>query len=132
MPKGKNVLTRFREFFKSLADHEQRELWDVLVALRGEDTESSMKLKMFITARIRGELFRMEDVDVLPLGAYIAPTLEDSKYVETSASLLDFKDLFAKASPHWRGHVTKAIKVLLNHHPSRCRDLKKFERMKRW
>jgi len=131
MLKRKNVLTKFREFWKKLDTPEQRELWDVLTALRGDDVELSLKLKLFVTARIRGELLRQRAVKVLPMGAYMCPTRKDALAEFNQPSLSNFKEHFKKASEHWQTHVRKAIRVIIKYHPSRARDLKKFGEMER-
>lgn len=128
----KNVLTRFREFWNTLDNGDQKDLWDVLTALRGDDDETSLELKLFVTARIRGELFRVKAIKVLPLGGYICPTIHDSRQEFTEGSLPNLKELFKKASEHWKTHAQRAIRVINKLHPSRSRDLKKFERMSKW
>ena len=54
-----NIVTKFREFWKSLSSQEQKALWDILTALRDNDVrdiEGSIEVKGATTARIRGEL----------------------------------------------------------------------------
>lgn len=132
MSKEKNVLTRFREFFNALSDHEQKELWDVLTVLRGDDKESGLAIKIFITARIRGELLRMTHLSDLPLGAYMASSFSVAKKKFTYPSLVELKRMFNRAPTHWKSHITRAIHVLLKYHPKRTQDLKKFTRWMKW
>jgi len=53
---SKNLLTKFRKFWRTLSPLEQKRLYDILTALRGED-DGDGRMKDHTTARIRGLLF---------------------------------------------------------------------------
>jgi len=123
--KEKNILAKFRDFWGTLTQGEQIDLWDVLTALRGQDSKDCSTMKHFVTARIRGELFRQ------PLGGYHShPThkgAERATFLQHGKiSTQKLKKLFTALPLHWQEHVQGAIEVLLRLHPRRARDLNKF------
>lgn len=58
MKKQNSVFDKFQEFWGGLNYDEQRDLWDVMTALRGpdEEGESLIQVKLLSTARIRSLL----------------------------------------------------------------------------
>lgn len=131
MLKSKNVLTRFREFFKSLSHPEQKELWDVLTALRGSDAGVNDDVKFATTARIRGE-FLGERYS----RGYVFLNLKQAKneMQYTSSHRGGYKphkvrSHYQDKPHHFQAHVRHAIDVLNRYRPkSSMRDLQKFLR----
>lgn len=131
MLKKKNVLEKFRTFFHNeLSWSEQRDLWDVLTALRGDDTEKAMNNKILVTARIRGELLRRDGTATF--GGYSFQTLKSALGEIGRSTSYTLMEDFKKGASHWKQHVTKAIYILLAIHPSRAKDLKKYTTWMKW
>jgi len=114
----KNVIERFRAYFKRLPELEKRILWDVLTALRGDDvTYSNEKLKV-LTARIRYELLHPK----LKSGSWeewYDRTILSSSYMArkrpmTEKDMLESRELILEMTEHCRKHLRSAVVALGN------------------
>lgn len=122
---SKNLLTKFRVFWRTLSPLEQRRLYDIMTALRGEDGGND-SLKYRTTARIRGLLFGIKLKDGAT-GGLMGFFRSDPSIDRTSAQ----KDLFYKASVHWQGHIRDALRALKPYvKKGRFKDLLRFMRKK--
>ena len=126
--KKNGLIQRFREFWASLDQYEQVDLWDILSSLRGED-DGTYLVKNFTTARIRGELLgKYDDSRIENERATIFFSCKEvNEYHPHSHQLV--METWKKADFHFKNHVRMAIDSLNKHVPkSRIRDLQKFLR----
>lgn len=122
--KGKNVVLKFRKFWKELDGLERSHLWDIMTALRGADVGSD-HVKMFTTARIRGELLGRDFYK-----GFVFLSLERAKYHQGNGySPSRIVKQFRAEKSHFVCHVIEAIETLAKYRPkTSVRDLLKFTR----
>ncbi len=115
---SKNLITKFRKFWRTLSLLEQRRLYDIFTALRGEDDGNS-RVKNHTTARIRGSLFgeKLRHKGV-------------RGFFRTEPSIIDrvaVQCLRGKMGGHFYCHVRDAIQALKPYVPKKkFVDLEKF------
>jgi len=128
MLKENNVVHKFREFWANLDGKERSYLWDILTALRGADVGSD-QVKMFTTARIRGELLGRDFYKGFVFTSFhLAKTHNHSC---ESYSPKKVVAMFKKEKAHFYCHVVEAIEALARYRPkSAMRDLMKFTRIR--
>jgi hypothetical protein len=113
----KNLIKRFRDFWGTLTGIEQKDLWDIMTALRGND-EDYRALKYITTCRIRGELLGMEHKKAAACIVYLSSNNKDIKRVACP------RDVFSKSNWHSRHHTRSAIEALARYVPKkRIKDL---------
>lgn len=100
---NKNLITKFRKFWRSLGELEQKRLWHILTALRGED-DGEDDVKYRTTARIRGLLFGIRLKDEGLCGFFRPNPLDDT--TDTN------RDLFKQSSEHFQSHIRIALNAL--------------------
>lgn len=99
---SKNLLTKFRKFWRTLSPLEQGRLWEILCALRGED-EGETEVKARTTARIRGLLLGKK------LGHTMIGFFRPNPIKNTTITQ---RELFKKASLHFQSHIRLALHAL--------------------
>lgn len=100
---SKNLITKFRKFWRTLSPLEQKRLWGILSALRGED-EGDSSLKHRTTGRIRGLLFGIKLKHEGITGFFRPDPVEDQTNTH--------RDFFHKASGHFQSHIRIALNAL--------------------
>ena len=125
----RNLITLFRKFYFALELDEQKDLWDIMTALRGED-EGDNQLKVFTTCRVRGELLGIKGTGWCErVKCFVASNLRG---VKASPHADDYSPRGIKlklfeAKYHWSKHLTQAIHALNRYRPkASVRDLQKF------
>ena len=103
---SKNLLTKFRKFWRTLSPMEQKRLYDIMTVLRGED-EGQSDVKIRTTARIRGLLlgakWKRENRNVY-VGFFRPNPIVDTTLTQ--------RENFRKATKHFQHHVQEAIHAL--------------------
>jgi ribosomal protein L7/L12 len=118
----KNLIKRFRDFWGTLTVGEQRDLWNILTALRGADHHNK-SVKVTTTARIRGELLGKEHSRSLKRTCIIYCS-SGSKQIKR---VKDPRGIFRVSMFHFKYHVEAAIYALKKHVPKeRIKDLLKL------
>jgi len=130
----RNVVEKFREFWNDLTQSERNNLYWLLACLRGDDAQASDAVKELTTARIRGILFGGHDT--VDFGLFTHPDAKEAKQdalMQMSASRMGSKvwdvlrNRVKAASPHWRGKMNAALKVLVKVMPeNKVKDIAKF------
>ena len=126
--KKRNLVLKFREFYFNLSYYEQKHLWRIMTALRGNDEnpEFSSQEKCLTTARIRGEMFGVKSFNQ-GVGGYSYPSYSKvPPYAKRQAHVIK-KRFDAEARSHFQSHARNAILALMFYRPKRAmRDLKKY------
>jgi len=113
----KNLVQKFRKFYFALPKEEQIALYDIMTALRGEDS-GSFTLKTFTTARVRGALFGISQKDFARRGMVFASLKKAQAYDRrswTGDDKLSIREKWEKANEHFRDHIKSAIEALRKH-----------------
>ena len=120
--KKKNVLDKFVTFFSSLDENEKDDLWGVLTALRGPDSNSELA-KRYTTMRIRAELFNRKSL----IDSNGTEILKGTEALVNSEPPEDAIDLgltivcLKEEKQHFLRHLKYAIEVL-NERKAGCVD----------
>lgn len=111
----KNLVQKFRKFYYALPQDEQKALFAILTALRGEDSRSSTFLKIFTTARIRGALFGKSQKDFCKRALCFA-SFKKAKAYNTDGYFPPVPTQLMKnwrqADSHFKQHIQSAIEAL--------------------
>jgi len=108
--KKKNVVEKFRNWFKRLPVTEQRDLYDILALLRGPDTEN-YKVKDTFTCRIRhilGVVERPGDTRKFS-GRHFLPYTNSEPFDSYEGAMDKAEEL---CEGHYLAHAKEAIKRL--------------------
>lgn len=103
---SKNLITKFRKFWKTLTPMEQKRMYHILTALRGEDGGRE-DVKYRTTARIRGVLFGIKLKKESPK-AYLG-FFRPNPILDTTITQVE---LFFRASKHFQHHIKDALNAL--------------------
>ena len=103
---SKNLLTKFRKFWRTLSPVEQKRMYDIMTALRGEDGGRE-DVKYRTTARIRGLLFGIKLKRESPK-AYLGFFKPNPSYDTTTTQVTNFQC----ARKHFQHHIKDALKAL--------------------
>lgn len=125
MSKSNNLITKFRALWKSLTPLEKERLWDIMTALRGNDSGLNDDVKYATTARIRGELLGQN----YNRGYTFTNFAIAKKNIESwkKYDLRQLKETYRRKPSHFRSHICSAIRALNFLRPkSAMRDLQKF------
>lgn len=131
MKKQNSVFDKFQEFWKGLDSSEQKDLWDVMTALRGPDMEGNefITLKLLTTARIRALLIP-KPYEVF--GFYIIDSLKTAKKaIELRSSLpalsptQAYRLLTNFNLEHFAKHFRNSLYVLGKRYPKVCKSIAK-------
>lgn len=115
---SKNLITKFRKFWRTLSPLEQRRMYDIMTALRGED-DGNARVKNHTTARIRGLLF----------GAKLAHKGVKGFFTPNPRKIdnVTVHFLRGKMGRHFSWHICEAIAALKPYvEKKKFVDLKKF------
>lgn len=99
----RDLIVKFREFWKNLSYTEQIRLWSIMAAIRGEDN-SIQRTKHFTTARIRALFFGKKIFDTFSVAgdfSFNINSLSDTQKTDIRTS-----------NSHFNRHVCSAIKAL--------------------
>ncbi len=128
MTKQNSVFDKFQEFWKDLDYNEQKDLWDVMTALRGPDVPHSRKMeqiKLLTTARIRFLLIGAERDGAR---GYVLRSLAEAKRCIGSPPLSPKKAKEFICQPqhtHFRSHLYIALKALIEQYPVAAKSIYK-------
>lgn len=129
MKRKRDLVTKFRELWKSLTALEREHLWDIMTALRGSDRGDNDDVKYATTARIRGELLgvRYSRGYVFLNLAQAKKEMEYLKAHELGYKSHVVKANFMEKSWHFKQHIKQAIRALDHYRPKTAmRDLQKY------
>lgn len=96
---SKNLITKFRKFWRTLSFMEQKRLWSIMTALRGEDGGND-DVKHRTTARIRGLLFGIK------LKKGTSGFFKPNPIVDTTMTQ---RERFQGTSDHFKHHIREAL-----------------------
>ena len=114
-----NPVELLREFMRSLPSDYRRDIWYLMVAMRGPDIpDKNFVLKSFTTCRIRGEVLQHISDDYH--GSIVANTtgdIENSQIgMKKRLSIAEKREMLF-GTDHFLTHIQGAIAVLRKHVP---------------
>ena len=120
---SKNLITKFRSFWRTLTPTEQKRMYQIMTALRGEDGGNE-RTKYRTTARIRGLLFgiRIKEKSRCTYGFFKPNPYDDqtNEHREIFSSSL-------RTNMHFRHHIRDALQALKPYvKKEKFRDLLRF------
>ena len=124
-----NLVQKFRKFYFALPKEEQIALWDIMSAMRGEDSGNDT-LKVFTTARIRGALLGISKISFANRALVFASLRKAKSYTNKRNFFEDKREvitLWQQSHYHFKQHIQSAIEALRKHGFKRSiSDLMKF------
>ena len=109
-PTASTALAQLRATFLSLDYEEQRKLWDVLVALRGSDSNNNDELKSGTTAIIRAAVFGPEAGEAIQEHSFVE--FEDSERFVNARNTVKVGSNFGETPHHFLEHSERAFNAL--------------------